>query len=142
MQTAINSTPVIRNKNLLYPELSYKVTGVIFNVWKALGPAYKETIYQKALENGLRNTGIHFMAQKQIPVLYNGQKVGIYTPDFVIDDKIILEIKCLPYLTLREKKQGWYYLKGTEYRILLMVNFGGARLEIIRRVYDKARLNL
>lgn len=139
MQAATQNTPAIRNKDLLYPELSYNVTGAIFDVWKELGPAYKEVVYQKALENEFNKRGISFAAQKQIAILYNGQKVGVYTPDFIIDDKTILEIKCIPNLTFREKKQGWYYLKGTEYKLLLMVNFGGYKIEIIRRVYDKAR---
>ena len=104
-----------------------------------MGPVFKESIYQKALEEALKNRDISFVSQKQIPIFYNGKKVGIYTPDFIIEDKIILEIKCLPVLTFREKKQVWYYLKGTEYKLLLLVNFGGRKLEIVRRIYDKAR---
>jgi len=129
----------IKNPDLLYPELSYNIVGAIYDVWQELGPVFKESIYQKALEEALKNRDISFVSQKQIPIFYNGKKVGIYTPDFIIEDKIILEIKCLPVLTFREKKQVWYYLKGTEYKLLLLVNFGGRKLEIVRRIYDKAR---
>ena len=109
-------------------------------VWKNLGPGFKESVYQKALIEELGSRKIPFEAQKIIPIYYNGKKVGNYIPDFVIGGKILLEIKHLPYLTLKENKQVWYYLKGTTYRLLLLINFGGQRLEIKRRIYDKARV--
>jgi len=86
-----------------------------------------------------KNRNISFVAQKQIPIFYNEKKIGVYTPDFIIEDKILLEIKHIPRITFKEKKQAWYYLKGSDYKLLLLVNFGGEKLEILRRVYDKAR---
>ena len=133
------TTRKIKNPDLLYPDLSYKVVGAIYEVWKKLGPAFKESIYQKALEEEFQTKNISFTSQKQIPIFYNQKKIGVYTPDFIIDDKIILEIKHLPMLTFKEKKQVWHYLKGSEYKLLLLVNFGGRKLEIVRRIYDKAR---
>jgi len=129
----------IKNPDLLYPELSYNIVGAVYDVWKELGSAFKESVYQKALEEAFENRGISFVSQKQIPIFYNNKKVGVYTPDFIIEDKIILEIKHLPVLTFNEKKQAWYYLKGTDYKLLLLVNFGGRKLEVFRRIYDKAR---
>ncbi len=129
----------IKNPDLLYPELSYKVVGAIYEVWKKLGSAFKESIYQNALKEEFKNRNILFFSQQQIPIFYNRKKIGVYVPDFIIEDKIILEIKYLPMLTFKEKKQIWYYLKGTNYKLILLVNFGGKKLEIIRRVYDKAR---
>lgn len=136
------NTRKIKNQDLLYPELSYEVVGAIYEVWKKLGSAFKESIYQKALEQEFQKRQIYFDSQKQIPVIYNEKKIGVYVPDFVINDKILLEIKYLPRITFKEKKQVWYYLKGTDYKLLLLVNFGGPRLEIIRRIYDKARLRV
>ncbi|MDP3948981.1 MAG: GxxExxY protein [bacterium] len=129
----------IENPDLLYPELSYEITGAIFVVWKNLGSGYKESVYQKALEQELSNRGIQFSPQANIPIIYEGKRIGVYVPDFVIDGKIILEIKHLPRITFKEKKQIWHYLKGTDYKLLLLVNFGGSEVEIVRWVYDKAR---
>ncbi|MFQ6121172.1 MAG: GxxExxY protein [Methanosarcinales archaeon] len=129
----------IKNPDLLYPKLSYQIVGAIYEVWKQLGPAFKESVYQKALEEEFKNKSIFFLSQKQIPIFYNKKKIGVYTPDFIIEDKILLEIKHLPKITFKEKKQAWYYLKGSKYKLLLLVNFGGQKLEIIRRIYDKAR---
>ena len=123
----------------LYSELTYKIRGAIFVVWKELGPAFKETVYQKALESELVKRDIPFISQKQIDIIYNERKIGIYRPDFVINNKILIEIKVLPRLTMLEEKQTWYYLKGTNYKLALLVNFGGQKLQIKRWIYDKAR---
>jgi len=125
--------------DFLYPELTYKIRGAIFAVWKELGPAFKESIYQKALEEESIKRGISFISQKQIDIFYNGKKVGVYKPDFIVEDKILIEIKVLPRLTKLEERQTWYYLKGTNYKLALLVNFGGQKLQIKRWIYDKAR---
>jgi len=136
MRISTQKDAKVENPDLLYPELSYKTVGAIFEIWKKFGSAFKESIYQKALEEEFKFRNIDFASQKQIPIFYNNKKVGVYVPDFVIDDKILLEIKHLPVLTFKEKKQIWYYLKGTSYRLLLLVNFGGSKLEVVRRVYE------
>ena len=124
---------------LLYPELTYAVRGALFAVWKAFGPAFKEAAYRKALAKEFRARGLSFEAEKRIGIRYQGEVVGSYRPDFVIGGKVILEIKALPLLSQREEKQLWYYLKGSTYRVALMVNFGGRKLEIKRWIYDQAR---
>lgn len=126
-------------EDFLYPELTYKIRGAVFAVWKALGPAFKETVYQKAIEREFSKRKIPFISQKQIDIIYDGGKIGIYKPDFIVDDKILIEIKVLPRLTKLEEKQAWYYLKGTNYKLALLINFGGQKLQIKRWIYDKAR---
>lgn len=128
-----------QHENFLYSELTYKIRGAIFAVWKELGPAFKETVYQKALEREFTKRKIPFVSQKQIDIIYDGKKIGIYKPDFIVGDKILIEIKVLPRLTPLEEKQTWYYLKGTDYKLALLVNFGGVKLQIKRWIYDKAR---
>ncbi len=129
----------IKIGDLLYSELSYKVVGCVFIVWKELGPAFKESVYQKALAEEFSKHNIIFQSQRKIPISYNKKEVGKYVPDFVIEDKILIELKALPFLSKLEEKQAWYYLKGSSYKLLLLVNFGGKRLNIKRWVYDKAR---
>ncbi len=127
--------------DFLYSELTYKVRGAIFEVWKKLGPAFKESVYQKALKIEFTNRGIPFESQKQINIIYEEEKIGIYKPDFVINNQILLELKVLPRITMLEEKQIWYYLKGTNYKLALLVNFGSSKLQIKRWIYDKARKN-
>src|SRR3989344_5823420 len=124
---------------LLYEDLSYKIRQCLFNVKKELGPGHKEIVYQKALEEEFKNAHIPFSKEKQIPILYHNKKVGIYVPDFIIDEKIIVELKALSFLGSTEKKQIWNYLKGSEYKLAILVNFGPKELQIDRVIYDLAR---
>src|SRR3989344_823841 len=124
---------------LLYEDLSYKIRSSIFDVYNTLGSGHKEIIYQKALEEEFKNAHIPFSKEKQIPILYHNKKVGIYVPDFIIDETIIVELKALSFLGSTEKKQIWNYLKGSEYKLAILVNFGPKELQIDRVIYDLAR---
>lgn len=128
--------------DLLYKELSYKVQGSFYEVYKSFGHAFKESVYHKALLEELKSLGLEVDSQKRISIYYKGRKVGTYTPDIVIDGSIIIEIKCKPQLTKGDIKQFWQYLRGSDYKVGYLVNFGRAGgVEFIRRVYDTARKN-
>lgn len=126
---------------LLYKDLTYMIRQVIFDVKKELGLGHKEVIYQKAIEEELKQRNISFSREKQIPIIYNKKKIGVYVPDFVIEDKVILELKAIPFIGASEKKQIWNYLKGSDYRLALLTNFGPRELDIQRMVYDTARIS-
>ncbi|EKD56205.1 MAG: hypothetical protein ACD_58C00270G0001, partial [uncultured bacterium] len=104
-----------------------------------LGLGQKENIYRKALEEEFKINKISFEKEKSVDILYNNKKIGVYRPDFVIDNKIILELKSLPFIGKIENRQVWQYLKGSKYEIAILVNFGGNDLEIQRIVYDNLR---
>jgi len=125
---------------LLYADLTYKVRGAIFEVKKRLGFGHKENIYQKALAEEFKKQDIAFEQEKEIPIKYDDKKIGVYRPDFIIEDKIILELKALSFIGKTEKTQAWTYLKGSDYKLLLLINFGSGDLDIQRFVYDTARL--
>ena len=127
---------------LLYEQESYKIRGACFEVWKQFGSAFKETVVEKALAKEFKERGLSIERQKRIDILYKNEKAGAYIPDFVIDDKIIIEIKVKPILIQENKKQFWYYLRGSCYRLGFLVNFGTKKLEIVRRVYDLARAKI
>jgi len=126
--------------NLLYRKLSYALQGAFFNVDKAFGYAFKESVYHNALAEELRQNNINIISQKRINIFCRNKKVGVYVPDLIIDDAIVVEIKCKPRLTIEDVRQFWHYLKGSEYKVGYLVNFGhSGRVELIRRVYDTAR---
>jgi GTP-binding protein LepA len=127
-----------KDRGLLYEDLTYKIRGAIFNVKKSLGLGHKEVIYQKAIEEEFKRAGIIFEKEKPIDISYNNQKLGVYRPDFVVDGKVVVEIKSLPFVGDREYKQLWSYLKGSSYNLGLLVNFG-EELDIRRVVYESAR---
>ena len=135
----IPNEKLIAKDSLLYEDITYKIREAVFTVRKELGLGHKEVIYQKALAIEFEKLGLPFSQESQISVLYDNTKVGVYRPDFVIDNKIIVELKALPFLGTQEKKQLWNYLKGSEYTLGLLVNFGHSQLEIERVVYETAR---
>lgn len=128
-----------KKQQLLYEDLTYKIRGAIFDVHKSLGPGHKELVYQKALAKEFVLRRIPFVREKVLNVVYKGEKVGIYKPDFIIDEKVIIEIKAVPFLPHDAEVQLSYYLRGTNYKLGLLVNFGSKRVDIRRRIYSFQR---
>ncbi len=121
----------------LYTDLTYKIIGAAISVHNTLGPVHKELVYHKALEKEFRLIRIPFTTEKILSVRYKGESVGTYKPDFVVDDKVIVEIKALTFLPKASETQLTYYLKGTGYKIGLLFNFGSPQLVVRRRIYEK-----
>lgn len=125
---------------LIYRDLTYRIRTSVFNVKKELGLGHKEVIYQKALALEFKKNNLPFSEQVQIPITFRGKKIGTYIPDFVIDNKVVIELKSLPFLGDQPKKQLWQYIKSSDYKLGLLINFGNSDLEIQRVIYDKARI--
>ena len=123
----------------IYRELTYKIIGAVYDVHKELGPVHKEIIYHKALAIELKNRNILFEEEKAIDVKYKNKKIGLYRPDFMIDDKVILEIKVVPAITKAMQNQAYYYVKGTKYKLVLLVNFGADKVGIKRLIYTNSQ---
>ena len=129
-------------ETFLYKDLSYAIRNACFAVHNALGAGHKEVVYQNALAEEFERRDIHFSREKQIDVIYRNKKVGTYQPDFLVENKIIVELKALPFMGTREKTQLWNYLKGTSYRLALLINFGTPKVDIHRIIFDTAREDL
>ena len=125
----------------LYEDLTYKVRGAIFHVYNALGYGHKESVYQKSLAKELEILKIPFQQEKNIDVKYRNIKVGRYKPDFIIDDKIIIEIKAIELMPKIFEIQLLNYLKSTEYKLGFLVNFGGSKLFIRRIIWTQNYLH-
>lgn len=132
--------PTIRNKDLLYPDESYEIVGACREVYRQFGGAFKESVVDKALTIALEKRGLTVESQKRIDIYFEGVKVGTYVPDKVVNSKIMMEIKCKPFITPGDEKQFWHYFKATDYKLGFLVNFGPEKLEIKRRIYDLARI--
>jgi GTP-binding protein LepA len=123
---------------LLYKDLTYKIRGATFAVKKNIGIGHKEAIYQKALEEEFKKLGLYFEREKVIDIFYDGKRIGIYRPDFIVEGKVLIELKALPFLDKREVRQLWTYLKGSEYKLALLINFSSDDVHIKRIIYDIA----
>lgn len=121
---------------LLYERESYIIRGGCFEVYKQFRNLHKEKVYGRALAIYLRKNGLMVEQEKQIPLYFDSEKVGIYIPDIVVNGKIFIELKCKPFLTKADKAQFWHYLKIAGFRLGFLVNFGAENgVEIIRRIY-------
>ena len=121
-------------ENFLYKELSFAIIGAAMEVHGILGPGFLESVYEEALahEFGLRD--ITYQRQAKLTVRYKEITVGEYRADFLVDEKIVVELKATKSLTKIDEAQLLNYLKGTGFRIGLLVNFGSPSLEHKRRV--------
>lgn len=126
--------PSANMRPLIYQELTYKIRGAVFSIYNDLGFGHKEQVYQKALGIEFSERNIPFEREKNLPVSYKNTKVGNYRPDFVVADKIILELKSLPSLPESLDSQLLHYLKTTGYKLGLLINFGAPKLFIKRLI--------
>lgn len=126
--------------DFLYEEESYKIRGVCFKVYNALGGGIKEKFIERALSKELISQGMIAENQVRINIVYNNEKIGTYIPDFVVNDKIVIEVKSKPYLTKEDEKQFWGYLKGSKYKLGFLVGFTPQKLIIKRYAHTKKPL--
>lgn len=128
-------------EDFLYERLTYRIRGAMYKVHKTLGSGHKESIYHQALAKEFKLQKIPYKTEKALPVIYEGVKVGTYRPDFIVDDKVLIELKAVPFLPIQAERQLSYYLKGTNYKLGFLVNFGENKLVIKRKIWDKGRRN-
>ena len=107
---------------LIHPELSYKIIGVLYAVYNQLGGGYQEKYYQKAIRKELFINQISFLEQVRTDFNYYGQRIGRYYIDFVIDHKIVLEIKTTPSFTRKEVMQVLNYLKQSNLQLGILAS--------------------
>lgn len=136
-QKQIHTDPRKSSSELVYADITYKVRGAIFSVYNNLGYGHKEEVYQKALAKELDSQTIPYQREKSLNVSYKGEHVGNYRPDFVINDKVIVELKAVEFMPKTFETQLLHYLKATGYQLGLLVNFGSPRLTIRRLIWTK-----
>ena len=119
---------------LLYKQLSFAIIGAAMEVHRILGAGFLESVYQAALEKELTLRGIPFKHQVELPVMYKDELIGIYKADFVVDEKIIVEIKSVSRLNSAHDAQAIHYLTATGIELALLLNFGGGSLAYRRVV--------
>ena len=119
-------------EKVIYADLSYKIMNAVFEVHNQLGPGFTESIYERALVVELENRNIAFEAQKEIEIVYKEQKLGKYRLDLLVEGKIIVELKAVASLNDLFKQQLLSYLRATDLKLGILVNFGEERVQYIR----------
>lgn len=119
---------------LLYKDLTGKIIGAAMEVHSTLGCGFLESVYEEALavEFGLR--GVGFERQRRLDVFYKGTKVKKFVCDFLVAEKILVELKAIKELTQTDMAQVLNYLKATDLRLGLLLNFGLRSLQYKRLI--------
>ncbi len=121
-----------------YADLTEKIIGAFFTVYNRLGYGFSEKVYENALVLELRKLGLKVEQQKRITVYYNGQVVGEYLADIVVNEAVLIELKAVRQLLKEHEAQLLNYLKATMIEVGLLLNFG-PKAEFKRKVYDNDR---
>jgi GxxExxY protein len=123
-----------------HEELTKKIIGCAMTVHSTLGNGFQEVIYQRCLQIELRESGIMARRELEIPIYYKGFKVGTRRVDFLVDDKVMIELKAVIKLDDVHLAQSLNYLEAYNLEIGLLINFGARSLEF-RRLHNKKYKN-
>jgi GxxExxY protein len=115
-------TQVVK-KEILYPELSYNIVGVLIEVFRELGGKYQEKYYQRAVAVELKKRGFKFIEQVKVPLAYKDEPIGHYYLDFLVEGKIILELKKNKPFSYKDIQQTLSYLKALNLQLGILANF-------------------
>ena len=111
---------------ILYKEESYNIMGACFEVYKDKGNGFLEDVYQECLSIEFEEKGIDYLEKPKLELSYKGQTLHqSYEPDFLCFDRIIVELKAIKSLADEHRAQVFNYLKATQKRLGLLINFGG-----------------
>jgi len=101
-------------------------------VHRELGSGFQEYIYQRALEIELKKASIKFIREYEMPIYYQGEKIGMRIVDFFVDEKIMVELKAVTDLEDVHLAQALNYLEASGHEIGLLINFGTKSLQFKR----------
>ncbi|TVM04146.1 MAG: GxxExxY protein [Candidatus Brocadia sp. WS118] len=119
---------------ILYKDLSYKIVGLAMQVHNKLGYGFLEKVYENALMVLFRREGVQSKQQAPITVYFEGEVVGDYYADILVEEEIILELKSSEGIIDAHRAQTLNYLKATKLQLAIILNFGNEKLEYERIV--------
>jgi GxxExxY protein len=120
------------NLEYKYSELTGKVIGCCMEVHRALGNGFQEVIYQRALEYELELQGILFAREFEMPIYYKQRHIGTRRVDFLVEEKLSVELKATTKIEPVHFAQAINYLEAYNLEIGLLINFGNMKLEFHR----------
>lgn len=128
-------------KEEIKDDLTYKIIGCAMKVHSTLGNGFQEVIYQRALAIEMNKQGIEFARELEMPLFYEGHSIGSRRVDFLVEGKVMVELKALVKLEDVHLAQGLNYLVAYNVNLGLLLNFGAQSLEIKRLRHPKNKQN-
>jgi GxxExxY protein len=123
-----------------YKEITHKIIGSAYKVYKQLGFGFLESVYKKAMLIELAKKNLKAEEEKSLEVHYDNQVVGLFYADLFVENKIVVELKSVQKLTIEHEVQLVNYLTGLHMEIGLLVNFGPSGVEV-KRKYRQPRVS-
>lgn len=133
---------LINTGKIILPELSYTVVGICMKVHRELGPELLEKYYQRAVEKELLYQKVKYVRELPVKLSYQGQSIGRYFIDFLIEDTMVLELKAKPYFSRAYFKQVLAYLRQLNLPLGLVVNFRTASIKPERVINSRYNQNI
>ena len=128
----------MKKMELLHRALTSAILDAFYTVYNELGYGFLEKVYETALRIELQSRGFRVSQQHPIPVYYDGQVIGEYFADLILDDEVIIELKAVDRLSEQHEAQLLNYLKATPIEVGLVLNFG-PQAKFIRKVFSNDR---
>ena len=118
-----------QKEKLLHSELTSAILGCCFDVMRELGPGFLERVYKNALLMAMRQKGLEVEVERPYEIIFRGKVIGRYNADLVVNQAVIIELKCCDKLIREHQAQLFNYLKVSALPIGLLVNFRRRKLE-------------
>jgi GxxExxY protein len=112
------------NRKLIEKELSYEIVGAFYTVYNGLGYGFLESVYSNAMSLELQMRNLRVEREVPVAVLYEGQEVGKYRMDMLVDGRVLLEIKSCATVGETENRQLFNYLRASRIPLAILLHFG------------------
>jgi GxxExxY protein len=130
-------TLFMNEKDYQHADITHKIIGAGMKVHSALGNGFQEVIYQRALAIEMNKAGLSFQRELEMPIFYDGEQIGTRRVDFLVEDKVMVELKALTKVEDVHLAQAINYLEAYGLEVGLLLNFGAKSLEYRRLVNSK-----
>jgi GxxExxY protein len=130
----------MNEKDYKHADITRKIIGAAMKVHSTLGNGFQEVIYQRALAIEMTKQGLSFQRELEMQIYYDEQEIGTRRVDFLVEDKVMVELKALTVLEDVHLAQAINYLEAYKLEVGLLINFGAKSLEY-HRVINSKHLN-
>jgi GxxExxY protein len=124
----------VNDEEYKHSDITHKIIGAAMKVHSTLGSGFQEVIYQRALAIEMPKQGLSFQRELEMQIYYDGIEIGTRRVDFLVEDKVMVEIKALTQLESVHLAQVINYLEAYQLEIGLLLNFGAKSLEYRRLI--------
>lgn len=134
---SVHTVKKAMDSDLKHNRITRSIIGACMNVHSEIGNGFREVIYQRCLEIELKSSGLLYKRELEMPLYYQNHPVGKRRVDFLIEDKVLLELKAVSEITTAHHAQILNYLTAYKLQVGLLINFGESSLNFKRFINSK-----